>query len=167
MNGTLKRHGQIWSILVGLLFALPMVAWALSTATVTVTVTALALPACVINDDRPIEVEFGDVMTTRVDGNNYRKRVGYNLSCKGGAHNAMKLQVQGNGASFDSSLLKTNKAGLGIELQQGNSKLGINTWLKFFYPNKPELWAMPVKQGGATLAGGKFNASATMMVDYQ
>ncbi|VTR51788.1 Uncharacterised protein [Serratia fonticola] len=36
----------------------------------------------------------------------------------------MKLQVQGNGASFDSTLLQTSKDGLGIELQQGEYQAG-------------------------------------------
>ncbi|MGY3307068.1 type 1 fimbria pilin [Pantoea ananatis] len=134
--------------------------------TVTVKVTVVAPPPCVINDDRPVEVEFGDVMTTRVDGSNYRRPVNYTLSCTS-TSNAMKLQVKGNGAAFDVTVLQTNKAGLGIKLLQGDSKLAINSWLNFTYPNKPELWAVPVKQAGATLTGGEFSAGATMAVDYQ
>ncbi|VTR20674.1 putative minor fimbrial subunit StfE [Serratia fonticola] len=70
------------------------------TATVTVKVTVVAPLPCMINDDRPIEVEFGDVMTTRVDGDNYKMPVNYTLSCTGPASNAMKLQVKGTGAAF-------------------------------------------------------------------
>ncbi|WP_080695290.1 fimbrial protein [Pantoea ananatis] len=135
-------------------------------ATVTVKVTVVAPPPCVINDDRPVEVEFGDVMTTRVDGSNYRRPVNYTLSCTG-TSNAMKLQVKGNGAAFDVTVLQTSKTGLGIKLLQGDSKLAVNSWLNFTYPNKPELWAVPVKQAGATLTGGEFSAGATMAVDYQ
>ncbi|EMB2350554.1 fimbrial protein [Serratia marcescens] len=163
MNGivTLQRT------LAGVLAALPMLVWAASSATVTVKVTVVAPPPCVINDDRPVEVEFGDVMTTRVDGDNYKMPVNYTLSCTGGTSNAMKLQVKGNGATFDSTVLQTNKTGLGIELRQGDGKLAVNSWLNFTYPNKPELWAVPVKQAGTTLTGGEFSAGATMAVDYQ
>ncbi|WP_261418353.1 fimbrial protein [Serratia proteamaculans] len=144
-----------------------MLAWAAPSATVTVKVTVVAPPPCVINDDRPIEVAFGDVMTTRVDGDNYKMPVNYTLSCTGGTSNAMKLQVKGTGATFDATVLQTNQTGLGIELRQGSGKLAVNSWLNFTYPNKPELWAVPVKKTGVTLTGGEFSAGATMAVDYQ
>lgn len=167
MKDTLTGHRQGWHTLVGLLAALPILAWAAPSATVTVKVTVVAPPPCVINDDRPIDVEFGDVMTTRVDGDNYKMPVNYTLSCTGGTSNAMKLQVKGTGAAFDATVLQTNRTGLGIELRQGAGKLAVNDWLNFTYPNKPELWAVPVKQTGVTLTGGEFSAGATMAVDYQ
>ncbi|HHR6038868.1 TPA: fimbrial protein [Providencia alcalifaciens] len=167
MNDTRTGRRQFWRMLSGMLVALPMLACAASTATVTVRVTVLAPPPCVINDDRPIDVEFGDVMTTRVDGNNYKIPVNYTLSCTGSTSNAMKLQVKGTGATFDATVLQTNKTGLGIELQQDGGKLAVNKWLNFTYPNKPELWVVPVKQSGAILTGGEFSAGATMAVDYQ
>lgn len=167
MKDILIRPRQAWQTLVALLAALPLLAWAAATATVTVKVTVVAPPPCVINDDRPIDVEFGDVMTTRVDGSNYKMPVNYTLSCPGAPSNAMKLQVKGSGAAFDATVLQTNKTGLGIELRQGDSKLAVNDWLSFTFPNKPELWAVPVKQTGATLTGGEFSAGATMEVAYQ
>lgn len=134
--------------------------------TIVMTVTIVA-PPCVINDNQAITVEFGDVMTTRVDGSNYRMPVNYTLDCKDAPTTAMKLQVQGTGASFDGTLLQTSNAALGIQLQNGASPLPVNSWLNFTYPNKPPLWAVPVQQSGAALTGGEFTAVATMKVDYQ
>lgn len=165
MDGTVMMRRVGGRILAGLLIALPFLSGAVTT--VTVKVTVLVPPPCTINDDRPIEVEFGDVMTTRVDGNNYRMPVNYSLICTGGSSNAIKIQVQGSGASFDSTVLQTNRAGLGIELQRGNNKLAVNSWLNFNYPDKPELWAVPVKQNSVALTGGEFTAGATMKVAYQ
>lgn len=159
------KHRRAGYSLAALLMAFPLVTQAATT--VTVKVTVVAPPPCIINDDRPIVVEFGDVLTTRVDGSNYRLPVNYTLNCKDALSNAMKLQVQGVGAGFDGTVLQTNKAGLGIELQQGDAKLPVNSWLNFTYPSKPELWVVPVKQNGATLTGGEFTAGATMKVDYQ
>jgi len=167
MKDTLIRHQQAWRTLAALLSALPLLVWAGSSATVTVKVTVVAPPACRVNENGPIEVEFGDVMTTQVDGNHYKRPVIYTLSCPDASSNAIKLQVKGTGAEFDTTVLQSNKAGLGIELRQGSSKLAINDWLKFTYPNKPELWAVPVKERGATLTGGEFSAGATMEVAYQ
>lgn len=166
MKDTLTGHQQAWQTLAALLSALPLLAWA-ATVTVTVKVTVVAPPPCIINNNQPITVEFGDVMTTRVGGDNYKMPVNYMLSCTGGTSNAIKLQVKGTGATFDATVLQTNKTGLGIELRQGTDKLAVNKWLNFTYQNKPELWAVPVKQSGATLTGGEFSAGATMAVDYQ
>lgn len=159
------KHRRAGYSLAALLMVPPIITQAVTT--VTVKVTVVAPPSCIINDDRPIVVEFGDVLTTRVDGSNYRLPVNYTLDCKDVLSNAMKLQVQGAGAGFDGTVLQTNKTGLGIELQQGDAKLPVNSWLNFTYPNKPDLWAVPVKQSGATLTGGEFTAGATMKVDYQ
>ncbi|WP_129544233.1 fimbrial protein [Serratia sp. 1D1416] len=139
-------------------------AQAVTNVTVKVTVTA---PPCTVNDNKAIEVNFGDVMTTRVDGTNYRKQIGYSLSCEGGGGKAMKLQVQGTAAGFDSALLGTSVSGLGIRLQNGSSNLSVNGWVNFTYPNKPALWAVPVQKSGVTLAGGQFSAAATLKVAYQ
>lgn len=157
---------KVCHYLVAMLASIPLMAFG-AVSTVSIKVTVVAPPPCTINDERPIEVEFGDVMTTRVDGKNYRMPVNYTLTCKEGSSNALKLQVYGNGASFDSTMLKTNKTGLGIELRQGDSKRAVNSWLNFTYPDKPELWVVPVKQSGVTLRGGEFTAGATMKVAYQ
>lgn len=64
-------------------------------------------------------------------------------------------------------------SGLGIRIQQAGNKqlvpVGITDWLNFTLSgsNGPELEAVPVKEPTTQLAGGDFNASATLVVDYQ
>lgn len=153
-------------LMIGALALWPMLAGA-TTAIVTVKVVVMAPPPCVINGDRLIEVEFGDVMTTRVDGNNYRIPVDYTLSCTGASSRMMKMKMAGIGATFDGSVLMTTTAGLGLQLQQGDRKLPLNTWQNFVYPLTPRLWVVPVKQSGVALKGGEFYAGATMQIAYQ
>lgn len=149
----------------GLLFT---VFWAQALTTVTVKVTIVAPPSCVINDNRPIEVDFGnEVAISRLDGNSYRQPVKYTLVCKGLTANAMKMQIQGTGAGFDSAVLATNKADLGIMLLNDDKKLAVNSWQNFTYPTTPTLQAVPVKKAGAKLTAGGFTAGASMRVDYQ
>lgn len=168
MNGTI-RYRKV-ALLAGVFTSLSLAsgggAAKTSTAMIALTVTIVA-PPCVINNNQAITVEFGDVMTTRVDGNNYRMPVNYTLSCPSGSPSAMRLSVEGTAASFSSSLLKTSNPALGIQLQTGTATFPVNFRLNFTYPNKPELWVLPVKQPGATLTGGEFTATATMKVDYQ
>lgn len=130
--------------------------------------TLTELPPCKINDDKPIEVNFGnEVVTTRVDGSNYRMAVNYGVTCTGQSSSAMKIQIQGTGAGFDSTVLQADKTDLGIALFNNDKKLALNTWLNFTYPTFPKLEAVPVKKTGATLVAGAFKAGALMIVDYQ
>lgn len=165
MQDSLSGLRLAWYTLVKMVVTFPIVVWA-AAPTVTVKVTVMT-PTCVINEDRPIQVEFGEVMTTRIGDDNYKMPINYTLSCTGSTSNALKLQVKGTGATFDSTVLKTNNSSLGLELRQGDEKLVINSWLNFNRSNPPVLWAVPVKQTGAILTGGEFSASATMAVDYQ
>ncbi|HBH6953694.1 TPA: fimbrial protein [Serratia marcescens] len=140
-----------------------------SATNITVSVTVLAPLPCVFDGNKPIEVNFGDeVLTTRIDGGNYRMPIAYSLSCSGQGKNAMKLQIAGNGASFNSQLLQTNVNGLGIALLRNGTRIPLNSWQSFTYSTTlPVLEAVPVRQAGVELPTGEFNASATLRADYQ
>ncbi|QXN64809.1 fimbrial protein [Serratia fonticola] len=138
-----------------------------STSTLDVKVVLIA-PPCEINNNQLIEVNFGnDVLTTRVDGHYKKMPVPYTVLCPDNASNAAMMQIEGNGAVFESEVLLTNITDFGIEIQTQGHRLPINNWVNFSYPNWPPLEAVPVKRPGATLAGGAFSAGATMKVEYQ
>lgn len=127
--------------------------------------------ACVVkggNGSDMIEVNFGDdVMTTRVDGTYKTMPVSYSVTCTGSSSNAMKMQIEGTGAGFDSQVLMTNQPDFGIALLSNGTRLPLNSWINFSYPTMPILTVVPVKRAGATLVGGAFSAAATLKVDYQ
>lgn len=130
--------------------------------------TVIVPPPCTINNNQTISVDFGDeVMTTRIDGVNYRQAINYTLNCDIQKSNNLKMSLQGSTANFNSGLLRTDKNGLGIALYRGAQPLNINTWFNYTYPSKPELYAVLVKQSGVNLTGGEFTASATLLIDYQ
>jgi len=106
-------------------------------------------------------------MTSRIDGSYKKQRVVYSVECKDAPTNAMKIKIQGTGASFDSDVLRTNNNDLGVALLRNGNRQPINRWVNFSYPYMPTLEAVPVKQAGATLSGGAFSAGATMMVEYR
>ncbi|MGP0873348.1 fimbrial protein [Serratia sp. CY81684] len=166
MTATFRRYWPGCGLVMWVLMFGPQ-AQAAST-TIKVTVTIVAPPPCVINNNNLIEVNFGnDVMTTRIDGSYKKQPVVYSVECKNAPNNAMKMQIQGTGASFDGEVLQTNKDGLGVALLRNGSRQPINSWINFTYPTKPTLEAVPVKQAGATLRGGEFSAGASMKVEYQ
>ncbi|EKS6740497.1 fimbrial protein [Enterobacter ludwigii] len=155
------------AVLFAFMMAVPALTLAGRTATVTVKVTVVEIPPCIINGDRVIEVDFGDVIVPQIDGKRYLKTIDYSLDCKGQLTNAMKLAIQGNPTTFDNTALKTNVEDFGIAMRVNGQSLAINSWMNFVYPNKPVLEAVPVKRAGVDLPGGEFSAGATLMVQYQ
>ncbi|HGM7047718.1 MULTISPECIES: fimbrial protein [Serratia] len=137
--------------------------------TLNVTVSGTVIdPPCVINGNAPINVNFGnDILIGRIDGNAYEQPIPYTLDCSAATAKTLKLQLKGAGATFDSTVLGTSKADLGIELRSNRSKLPVNSWENFTDPARPALSAVLVKNSGGTLTGGAFTATSTLLVDYQ
>ena len=134
----------------------------------TIRAVIIAPPPCVINSGNTLDVPFGnDLQTSRVDGVNYRRDVPYTVTCSAPHSNALTLALNGTGASFDSRVLSTRKADLGVKLFVNGADWPLNTAVNFTYPNFPVVQAVPVKRAGSTLTGGAFDATATLVVDYQ
>lgn len=162
-----RSWGNLWAAGLGVAVLLAGSS-ALAVTTVTVKVTVVAPPPCVINGERPIEVNFEEVVTTRVDGSNYMRDVPYSVECTGATSNDMVMQIQGTQAGFgNGNVLDTNQANLGIALLNNGNAQPLNSDIKFTYPSLPVLTAVPVKSPGSTLTAGAFSAGATMKVDYQ
>ncbi|AZF06462.1 Minor fimbrial subunit StfE [Pseudomonas sp. R5-89-07] len=134
----------------------------------TIRAVIIAPPPCVINGGSTLDVPFGnDLLTTRVDGVNYRRDVPYTVTCDSPFSNALTLELKGTVASFDSRVLSTRKADLGVKLFVNGADWPLNTAVNFTYPNFPVVQAVPVKRAGSKLTGGAFDATATLVVDYQ
>ncbi|OZY51348.1 fimbrial protein [Pseudomonas lundensis] len=149
-----------------LLCVVPHLAWA--DVNVTIRGTVVAPQVCVINGGSTLTVPFGDnLLTTRIDGIEYRRSVPYTVTCTGSPANAMTLTLTGSGASFDAQALATNNPDLGIKLYINGASWPLNTIIKFTYPTLPVMEAVPVKKAGSTLKGGAFSAVATLVVAQQ
>ncbi|WP_019410586.1 fimbrial protein [Pseudomonas psychrophila] len=128
----------------------------------------VAPPVCIINGGNTLNVPFGnDLMTTRVDGVNYRRSVPYTVTCTGQPSNGMTLKLQGVGAGFNSAVLGTNNVNLGIKLFINGADWSLNNTVNFTYPDLPTMEAVPVKKPASTLSAGAFSASATLVVALQ
>ncbi|WP_248945094.1 fimbrial protein [Serratia silvae] len=136
---------------------------------VTYSGTLIDIPPCTINDGNRIDVDFGErVGINKVDGVNYRQRLNYQITCEETASNSvLTLSLSGGATGFDSEALRTDKAGLGIRVYQNDQPFTPNSSLKIDQTNLPRLEAVPVKNAGATLTEGAFEAWATLRADYQ
>ncbi|AJI94605.1 fimbrial family protein [Yersinia ruckeri] len=128
--------------------------------------TLIEPPPCNINGDKPINVDFGDsVVTTKIDGVNYKRPVDYTLNCENSQNSILKMQIKGNVSAFDSTILLTSVPNLGIQIFSDGVKLSVNEWDIFAHKLPPVLEAVPVKNKDTTLKGGKFDATATLLID--
>ncbi len=134
---------------------------------VTIRGNVIAPPPCVINNGNTILVDFGEVMSTRIDGQRYKQPVNYTAECTKMPTNAMTLAITGNTAGFDAGLLQTEIAGLGVRMLYQGRQLNLGEKVKFTYPVFPALEAVPVRDMTAVLTGGDFSAVATLELDYQ
>ncbi|WP_273830609.1 fimbrial protein [Serratia bockelmannii] len=127
-------------------------------------------PPCTLSNDNLIEVDFGErVGIKRVDGVNYRQPLNYQISCEdGGGHNwALTLSLTGAAAAFDAAALQTNKDNLGIRVYLNDKSFMPGSAVNIELASPPRLEAVPIKNVGAVLTEGVFEAWATLRADYQ
>ena len=102
--------------------------WALSQGVqaetnLTIRAVIIAPPPCVINSGSTLDVPFGnDLLTSRVDGVNYRRDVPYTVICDSPFNNAMKLELKGTGASFPGTRRKTGRKPSGCSKHRGSGR---------------------------------------------
>lgn len=124
--------------------------------------------SCVVNGSKSMEANFGDmVMTDKVDGKNYMQKVQYSIVCTGNANNALKMQLSGLGTDFDPKAIKTTNVNLGIAIYNGTTRVAVNDYFNFTYPNLPDLKMVPVKRPGVTLEESGISGYVQMKLDYQ
>lgn len=162
MNGY-KTHCLLFSLF------FPCTLWASAEWAISIDMTVVK-PLCNINNNKEILIDFDRVMTSQIDGKQYKKvPVQFDVKCPTSSAAALKLQINGDTTSFSvaDKLLATDNPDLGIQILAANVKLPVNNWLSFSWPQQvPKLEAVLVKRNGATLSGGKFNAGAVMRLAY-
>ncbi|MGV2814538.1 fimbrial protein [Enterobacter cancerogenus] len=137
-------------------------------ATVTVSVTVMATPCHINGDAATPTVEFGDVRADLIDGTRYAQPLEVKITCDSAPSGNLQYELKGDAAAFDGKVLKTGTAGLGIKmLKADGSPLAVNTWTSTAQDQTVNLKAVPVKDTAATLAGGEFNATATLILQMK
>ncbi|QCP59346.1 fimbrial protein [Pantoea sp. SO10] len=135
------------------------------TAPLTVMINIIP-PECTVNNGQQIDIDFGaQVVTTEIDGINYKQPIPANIDCKGYV-NTMRLKFQGVGSPFDGELLKTSNDALGIRfLRPDGHALPLNNWLDYSFFSVPALNAVLVKDNNQILLPGDFTATAMLVIE--
>lgn len=120
-------------------------------------------PSCSFNNDKVLEVDFGEMVTSKIDGKNYKKEVDYTLTC----NNASKVSLRFccGAAGFEGAIY-VGVPDFGLKTYADDKALNIGDSYSFTYPNNPKLSFIPVKKQGATLKGGGFSAGTTLQIAF-
>ncbi|HCM9091640.1 TPA: fimbrial protein [Enterobacter kobei] len=167
---TLSMSGRIfqWLLFFGFL-GYAMISQSAGNVAMNFKGTLVVPPPCTINGDKPIEVQFGMVETTKINGSSYKQiTLPYSLSCTEATSTSLRLQIKGD-TGYSVDYLQTSVPDLAISIKnmQTQTLIKPNAWVNFESTNPIKLVATPVKKSGAILGAGDFTATATMMVDYQ
>lgn len=135
---------------------------------VTITGFIYAAIPCVINNNKPITASFEDVQTARIDGSYKTIPLSYSLDCKRSASKDLRMQIRGNDAGFNTTLLRVpGYDNLGVAFKKDGVGFPVNTWADFDTNKQPTLHAVLEKNENSEIKAGAFSASATLVVDYR
>ncbi|WP_272682510.1 fimbrial protein [Providencia sp. PROV120] len=129
-------------------------------------------PPCNVGG-QPIDIQFGDIGVSNVDGQNYLKNFSIDFECGDSLGDDVQLYIEYGGvvAPFDSKALQTNTRGLGIRLstQQGElipPQSGMQITASSGDSATIFLSAVPVKDPNVILLEGPFEAVGTVEIQY-
>lgn len=138
---------------------------------------------CIVNSGSPIIVDFNAIPSSgaRLNGNNYSQSVPIQVKCEGGSFATGNVDIrmgiqQADTASFNSDYLGTtgtvNRSNLGIILKDSGGNLVAAN--KFYdvpgFNNNQGTWnltAAPIANAGTNVLEGDFQASATVVAEFQ
>ncbi|MBK0469657.1 fimbrial protein [Klebsiella aerogenes] len=136
--------------------------------TVKVSVKVQEVP-CHINNDKEVSVEFGTVLSSKLDS--VAKQIPLEITCDNAPTGTVKFKIKGNSAAFDSSALLTDVDVLGVKfysssdsLMKLNETYDVSSLSKSIVISNFCIVAKLTKKDGATLSGGEFNSSATLVL---
>lgn len=133
---------------------------------------------CVINNNRPIDIDFGDDLVVALvptkDGKTYIQDIDFEWECNGiSSGTDVIFSFDGAPSDFDKDLLAINEQDdIALQLYQGSNSLKINSNFSYTYHSDhdtPDLKASLVKSSSssARVHAGAFTANATLTVAYQ
>lgn len=130
-------------------------------------------PPCEITgiDGNQITVDFSDMVIRKITGRTFIQEIKYKLTCDAPDNTGISLTMKGTTSNFNTSLLTTSNANLGISFYASENYYPIRVNvdpIKFPNNSHDPIYANPVIKTGATnVATGSFTATATILAEYQ
>ena len=162
-----------------LLLVFPFITWLTTTnaaveqgTTVNVRGTLIDPPPCFLNEEQPLEINFGDkVGIKKVASGIYRQPLDIDVRCEESSKPwQLVISWYGNTATFDAdnaSIVTAEQADLGVKIYADGKPFPLKTLLKVNGETLPKLEAILVQREGIELKEGAFTARGVLRAEYQ
>lgn len=133
--------------------------------------TLIETTPCIINGGESVEIDFGEVGVSKVDGQNYAQTFTVRYECEGVSTDKV-LRYLGTATTFDTAAVQSNIPEFGIQLQHRidgvSTPFAVGSTLAIpSHRGASQFIATPVKNAaGAELQEGAFTAAATLQLEY-
>ncbi|MCY9801530.1 hypothetical protein B9P84_23280 [Citrobacter braakii] len=127
-----------------------------------------AMTPCSINNDRTIEIAFGNVGINKIESENFTRTIDYELDCGSvGAANSVLMTLKATPVPSDSSIVNSGRKGLWIQFYKDNSPLVLNEEFKIEnVTTPPKLMVKLITNPAEDLEEGSFSFTATLIAEY-
>lgn len=123
---------------------------------------------CRISNSQAINITFGKIGVSKINGSNYKMPINYTLTCIDQDETAqLTMVLQGQQTSYNQAAIQTSVSGLGILILKDGEPMKIGDRSSISHSTPPRLEAVPVQETGIILAAGDFQAAATLLAEYQ
>lgn len=134
--------------------------------------TVIPVPqVCLINNGNVINVDFGTIQANDLAVNGLSSGIridkSISISCNNGLTQTIEAQLVGVSSNFESNAFMTTDSDIGVEMIHDGAIVAPMGEYAIPVTNgeaTTTLSFVPVKNGGATLKGGDFSASAVMVL---
>ncbi|HBZ16821.1 fimbrial protein [Pantoea sp. NPDC088449] len=127
----------------------------------------IAPPPCQINNDKPADVDFGDVTIQYIDGERYMRDIPAVIQCPPTFIGELNFKIRGEPSPFDESALITSNPDLAIRLTLNGGAMKLDQWQSISWRTPLEIKAVPIKNSNSIPAAGPFTVTATMLIAVQ
>lgn len=137
---------------------------------VDVTFTGLlqAMTACSINNDRTIEIAFGNIGINKIESEQYTRSIDYELDCGSvGGANTILLTLKATPVPSDGSIVASGRKGLLIQFYKDSVPLKLNEEFKVEnVTTPPKLMVKLITDPAEEPEEGAFSCTATLIAEY-
>ena len=120
-------------------------------------------PPCVINNDKPVDVEFDVLLIDKVNGDRYSQPIPVEISCPDTFKGEIKLAIGGTASDFNINALATNRKDFALLVVLNEQPMTINQFYDVNWRQHVALKAVPLINPHGNAEAGEFSASATLM----
>ncbi|ENM1950459.1 fimbrial protein [Citrobacter braakii] len=127
-----------------------------------------AMTPCSIDNDRTIEIIFGNVGINKVESGQYNREIDYDLDCGNvGDSNTILMTLNATPIPSDGSIVDSGRKGLWIQFYKDGVPLILNEEFRLAnVTQKPKLSVSLIPNPGEVLEEGEFSVAVTLIAEY-